>query len=219
MNKKLVIFDVIFYAVIPFFIWTYGKEPLGDYIAILLSTIPGFIYTIYRFMKEKEFNIAGLFVIASLFISTAVNLLSTSAESMLWNQVYLGFVICLIYLLSMVIRKPLALYFMVDIAYLYGDPRKFSEKLFNAEGLFMWFQIFTLVFVARGLFLNTLKAFLVHSYGAGDYGKVLIYMNASSWVFSALIILGYFLINKKVKKYLKEQEEIVDLVREDEVYL
>lgn len=217
MNKKLVIYDIIFYAIIPFFIWTYGKEPLGDYTAILLSTVPGFIYTIYRFIKEKELNIAGLFVITSLFISTAVNLLSTSADSMLWNQIYLGFGTCIIYLKSMVIRKPMALYFMVDIAYLYGDPRGFSKKLFTSDGLFMWFQIFNLLFIARGFFLNTLKAFLVQTYGAADYGKVLIYMNTSGFIFSGLILIGYFFINKKVKQYLKEQEEVNEPAIESQI--
>ncbi|MEK5067363.1 VC0807 family protein [Sporosarcina sp. FSL K6-1508] len=217
MNKKLVIYDIIFYAVIPFFIWTYGKEPLGDYTAILLSTVPGFIYTIYRFIKEKELNIAGLFIITSLFISTAVNLLSTSADSMLWNQVYLGFGTCIIYLISMIIRKPMALYFMVDIAYLYGDPREFSKRLFNSDGLFMWFQIFNLLFIVRGIFLSTLKAFLVKTYGAAGYGKMLIYMNISSLVFSGLILLGYFFINKKVKQYLKEQEEVKEPAMEGEI--
>ncbi len=38
------------------------------------STVPGFIYTIYRFAVEKQLNIMGLFIISSLFITTAVNL-------------------------------------------------------------------------------------------------------------------------------------------------
>src|SRR5690625_7616003 len=63
MNKRLMLLDLICYGVIPFLIWNYGRESLGDYIAILLSTVPGFIYTIYRFIKEKQLNIFGLFII------------------------------------------------------------------------------------------------------------------------------------------------------------
>lgn len=62
MNKKLITLDLLCYGVIPFIIWNYGREPLGDYIAILLSTVPGFIYTVYRFAKENQLNIAGIFV-------------------------------------------------------------------------------------------------------------------------------------------------------------
>lgn len=64
------------------------------------STVLGFIYTIYRFAVEKQLNIMGLFIISSLFITTAVNLISASAESMLWNQVYLGLSFAAIFLLS-----------------------------------------------------------------------------------------------------------------------
>lgn len=158
--------DLICYGAIPFLIWNYGRASLGDYLAILLSTVPGFIYTVYRFVKEKQLNIAGLFVITSLLISTAVNLLSTSANNMLWNQVYLGFGFGSIFLITTIIKKPLALYFAVDVAYLQGYPRENSRKLYKTKGLFLWFQLINLLFVFRALCLNLLKASLVQSYGA-----------------------------------------------------
>ncbi|OZU87701.1 hypothetical protein CIL03_15145 [Virgibacillus indicus] len=207
MNKKhknLVFLDLICYAAIPYLIWNYGREPLGDYLAILLSTIPGFIYTIYRFIIEKQFNIAGFFILSSLLISTAVNLLSSSAESMLWNQVYLGFGYAAIYLLSIVFRKPLALYFAVDWAYLQGYRRKDSKRLYYSKGIFMWYQLLTLLFVVRGIFQNGLKAWLINIYGADGYGKMLIYMNISGWTFGVLITLGFILIGVKINNYIKE---------------
>ncbi|TMN22005.1 VC0807 family protein [Lentibacillus cibarius] len=201
MNKRLMILDLICYGAIPFLIWNYGREPLGDYTAILLSTVPGFIYTVYRFIKEKQLNIAGLFVITSLFISTAVNLLSTSANNMLWNQVYLGYGFGVIFLISTIIKKPLALYFAVDVAYLQGYSRKDSRKLYKSKGLFLWFQLVNLLFVFRGLFLNSLKASLIKSYGANGYDKVIIYMNISGWIFSALIFLAFLFVSNKIAQY------------------
>ncbi|MFD2762484.1 VC0807 family protein [Lentibacillus juripiscarius] len=204
MNKRLMFLDLICYGAIPFLIWNYGREPLGDYAAILLSTVPGFIYTVYRFIKEKQLNIAGLFVITSLFISTAVNLLSTSANDMLWNQVYLGFVFGMVFLISTIIKKPLALYFAVDVAYLQGYPREDSRKLYKSKGLFIWFQLINLLFVFRGLFLNSLKAFLIKSYGVDGYDKVIIYMNISGWVFSGLIFLSFLFVSNKIAQYLDQ---------------
>ncbi|WP_192869556.1 VC0807 family protein [Lentibacillus sediminis] len=206
MNKKLMLLDLICYAAIPFLIWNYAREPLGDYLAILLSTVPGFIYTIYRFIVEKQFNIAGIFIIGSLLITTMVNLLSSSAESMLWNQVYLGYGFAGIHLLSILILKPLALYFAVDWAYLLGHAREDSKALFSTKGLFSGFQLLTGLFVFRGVFQNSLKAWLLQVYGADGYGQMIIYMNISGWIFSALIFAGFVWISVKINKEVMSWE-------------
>src|SRR5699024_4286111 len=159
----------------------YGREPLGDYLAVLLSTVPGFIYTVYRFVNEKQLNITGLFIITSFLISTVVDLLSTSALNILWNQVYFVLVFYAVFLLTIIFKKPLALYLAVDFAYLQGYPREDSKKLFNVKGLFVWFQLINLVFILRALALNSLKASLIDSYGADGYNQVIIYMNVSGW--------------------------------------
>ncbi|WP_042225066.1 VC0807 family protein [Oceanobacillus manasiensis] len=208
MDRKLAFFDIICYAAIPFLIWNYGRESLGDYWAILLSTFPGIIYTIFRFVKEKQFNILGLFIIGSMGISTTVNLLSSTAESMLWNQVYLGLVYGIIFLLSILIKQPLALHMAVDWAYLQGHPRKSSRKLFIQPQLLKWFQLLTLLFVARSLFMNGLKAFLLQTYGADGYGKMLIYMNISGWIFTAILSMGFIFISVKINQYVQGSNEM-----------
>jgi hypothetical protein len=209
MNKKLIILDIICYAVIPYFAWKYGREPLGDYIAILLSTVPGFIYTVYRFTKERQFNITGLFIISSLLLSTTINLLSSSAESMLWNQVYIGYGFAVFHLITVIFKRPMALYFAVDMAYLQGYPRKGSKALFNRKGLFIWFQLMSLLFVFRGIFQNSLKAWLIGMYGADGYDQVIIYMNVSGWIFSGLIMIGYFFISNKIMLYTGQKKATV----------
>lgn len=201
MNKKLIILDIVCYAVIPFLLWNYGREPLGDYLAILLSTVPGFIYTVYRFVTEKQLNIAGLFIITSLFISTVVDLVSTSAIHMLWNQVYLGFGFGVVFLITTFIKKPLALYFAVDIAYLQGYQREESRNLFKTKGLFGWFQFINVVFIFRAIALNWLKSSLLQLYGAEGYNQVIMYMNVSDWIFNGFIFLAYIFVSNKIMKF------------------
>lgn len=202
--KKLMVFDLVFYMIIPFLLWNYGRELFGDYYAILLSTVPGFIYTIYRFIQERQFNVAGIFIILSLFLSTTINLLSGNAENLLWNSVYLGYGYAAIYLLSMLLRKPLALYFAVDFVYLQGHPREESKALFSSKGIFKWYQMMTGLLFIRGLFQSSLKAWLIYSYGVHGYDHMLIYMQISGWFFAGLIAMGYFYIGSKVKHYVKE---------------
>lgn len=200
MNKRIVILDIICFLAIPFIVWQHLREPFGDYWAILLSTVPGFIYTIYRFFSEKQFNIAGLFIISSLLIGTTVDLVSGSAERMLWNQVYLGYGYVLVYLVSMILKRPLAMYFAADFAYLQGYPRENSLALYRRNELFRGFQMITLLFAFRSLFQNSLKAWLLHMYGADAYGQMLIYMKISGWIFSGIITIGFFMIAAKINK-------------------
>lgn len=196
--KKFILLDIIFYVVLPYFIWNYGKDALGDYYAMLLSTVPGFCYTIYRFAKERQFNIAGLSIVLGLFLSTAINLLSKNAESMLWNQVYLGYGYGVIYLVSIVIRKPLALRFAADFVSLQGYPRETIYPLFSQKNIFAWFQLLTGLFVVSSFFQSSLKAWLIYSNGVDGYGEMLFYMKISGWLFYGFILAGFFFIGSKV---------------------
>ncbi|MEK1829381.1 hypothetical protein AAAC51_10260 [Priestia megaterium] len=61
---------------------------MGDYYAILLSTAPAFVYTIYTFIKDRQFNVTGLFIVITLLARTIIDLISGNAATMLNNQVY-----------------------------------------------------------------------------------------------------------------------------------
>ena len=204
-NNKFIILDLILYAVIPFFIWKFGREPFGDYAAMLISTIPGFIYTVYRFVREKQFNISGVFVLTSLLLGAVVNLFSGSAEKMLWNGVYLGLFYVIIHLIALVIRRPFALYFAVDFVYLQGHERKSSKQLFYQKEIFKWFQIIQLLFIVRGLSIAGLKVYLLKKYGVDGYDQMLIYRQIAGWIFSALIIGLFFYTSVPIQNYLDSQ--------------
>lgn len=128
---------------------------------------------------------------------------------MLWNQVFLGFGYALFFLLSMLFRKPLALYFAMDLAYLQGYERNSSKALFRTKGIFRGFQLLTLLFVVRSTFQNALKMWLLIQYGAESYGQMIIYLNISGWIFSGLIMLGSILISVKINNYLQSQTETI----------
>lgn len=196
--KKFILLDVIFYVALPYSIWNYGQEPFGDYYAMLFSTIPGFFYTIYRFILERQFNIAGLSILLSLFLGTMINVLSQDAESMLWNQVYLGYSYGAVFLISILICKPLALRFAVDFVSLQGYSPEASQQLFSKKKIFIWFQLLTALFFLSSFCQNSLKAWLLYSNGVEGYGEMLIYMKISGWTFYGLILGGFFFIGSKI---------------------
>lgn len=205
--KKFIFLDIIFYVALPYFIWNYGQEPFGDYYAMLFSTIPGFFYTIYRFTVERQFNVAGLSILLSLFLGTMINILSKDAESMLWNQVYLGYSYGAIFLISILIGKPLALRFAVDFVSLQGYPREASQQLFAEKKIFIWFQLLTGLFFLSSFCQNSLKAWLIYSNGVEGYGEMLIYMKISGWIFYGLILGGFFFIGSKVNFHTQENSK------------
>ncbi|AWE06490.1 hypothetical protein DCE79_03425 [Lysinibacillus sp. 2017] len=210
-NKKFILLELLFYAALPYIIWKFGREPFGDYVAMLISTIPGFIYTIYRFILDKQFNITGLFILGSLVLGTTVNLLSGSAEQMIWNGVYLSLFYTFLYFVTLIIKRPFSLYFAVDFAYLQGHDRKHSRALFYQKGIFKWFQWIQVVFIIRGLFMAGLTVFLLKKYGIDGYGGMLIYKQIAGWIFSVLIMGMFFYINIPVRNFFaKQQSQLQD---------
>ena len=168
---------------------------------MLASTIPGIIYTIYRFAIDKQFNITGLFVLSSLAIGTIVDLLSGSAEQMIWNGVYLGLLYSAFHFILFLVKRPLSLYLAVDFVYLQGDPRKESKELFYQKGIFKYFQIIQILFVVRGLCMAALTAFLLNLYGIDGYTSMLIYKQVVAWIFSIVLMGLFFYLKVPVKKY------------------
>ena len=75
-NKKAIL-DLVFYLVIPFLIWKFAKPYIDPYYAMLLSSVPGIIYTLYTFKKEKQFNVTGFFILITLISNTTVDLFSS----------------------------------------------------------------------------------------------------------------------------------------------
>lgn len=208
MKNKGIAIEIIVYIILPIVIWKYGREMTNDYIALLASTVPAILYTIYRFIRDKQFNITGIFILTTLLIGTVVDILSGSAEQMLWNGVYLSFFYSAFHLFLFIIKRPLSLYIAVDFVYLQGYVREDSRKLFYQKGIFKYFQFIQILFVIRGICMGLLTAFLLKEYGIDGYTSMLIYKQVIGWTFSILVMGLFFYINVPVNKYFAKQEQI-----------
>ncbi|ART77893.1 hypothetical protein B4U37_18455 [Sutcliffiella horikoshii] len=214
MKNKIVVFDLLFYLALPYLIWKFGQEPLGDYYAILLSTAPGFVYTIVRFAVERQFNVTGIFIMVSLLVSTLVDILSGDAFTMLQNSVYVSAGFGILILGTMLIKKPLALYFGADIAYLQGHKREESLKLYRHKTILPTFYFITAVCALRGLVGAGLKYYLIGVYGVDGYDRILFFMKVNGWIFGALIAAGFIYSSLKINDYL-EKTKVVDTIDND----
>ncbi|MCM3003468.1 VC0807 family protein [Priestia koreensis] len=206
--KNKVIFDLLFYIALPYLIWNQGRHFLGDYYAILLSTAPAFIYTIYTFVKEKQFNVTGLFLVITLLIRTIVDIISGKADTMLVNQAYFMFGLGVVLFITMLIKKPLGLYFFVDTAYLMGYKREESLPLFKEKPLFSMFQWLTLLFALRYILLGIVKLYLLQKFGVEGYGNMIVIRQVITWVFSIFIAIYTFFIIKKVQEKMGSTDDV-----------
>ncbi|OEF99908.1 hypothetical protein BHF71_07300 [Vulcanibacillus modesticaldus] len=205
--KKTAFNEIIFYIILPLVIWRNGRELLGDYYAMLLSTLPGLIYTIYKFFKEKQFSKTGMFILISLLIGTSLDLIADSAEWILWNGVYLNFGFTIFWLITIMIKQPMAMYFFIDYAYLRGIPREESYQLYRKKEIFPYFQYLTAFFAFRDILQAVIKIFLIKRYGVDGFEYILLIMKITSWVFTGLMFLGIYYIIRKINEYVRENKK------------
>src|SRR5665647_901748 len=128
LNKRTLM-DLVIYLGVPLLIWNTCRSFLGDYLAMLLSTVPGIIYTLYTFFKEKQYSITGLFILATMIIGGILDVYSKTAHQMLWNMVYMNIGLVVFWCFTMAVKKPMALFFFIDYAYLHGVPKDHSLSL------------------------------------------------------------------------------------------
>lgn len=201
--KRKVFLEIVMYLVFPLVIWNLGRKELNDYYAMLLTTVPGIAYTIYSFVKERQYNITGIFILCSLFIGRGLDLIVGSAEGMLWNGVYLDAGYILFWIFTMIIRKPMGMYFFIDYAYIQGFPRESTRKLYLRKDLFPYFQYFTGFFVLRDFENILLKTYLIRKLGVEGFNQISIIMSINNYIFSGIMVMIILFIAKKIKETTK----------------
>ncbi|MFC3885175.1 VC0807 family protein [Bacillus songklensis] len=192
-----VLFDLIFYIALPYLIWNQGRHLIGDYYAILLSTAPAFFYTIYKFIKERQFNITGIFIVVSLLARTIIDLVSGKAQTMLYNQVYFMFGLALFFFVTVIVNRPMGMYFFGDTAQLMGYERKDIMRYLKEKDMFKMLRILTILFSIRYAAVAVVKLWLINQYGVDGYGKMIVIMQVINWIFTILLgIYSYMIIRK-----------------------
>jgi hypothetical protein len=208
LKNRVALYDIIFFLVFPLVVWNYGRDIIGDYYAMLLSSVPGIIYSVYRFVVLKQFNIFGIFMLANLILGALVDVLAGSAIQLLWNNVYYAYALAAVFALTALFRKPLALYFALDLAELQGQDRGKLRELFMSKKLFNVFQLITLGFAVRDIVLASLKVWLITKYGVEAFDKGIILRQAINWGFSAIFVIGFLYVAKAVQDASPSKESL-----------
>ncbi|KAA0549094.1 hypothetical protein FZW96_04050 [Bacillus sp. BGMRC 2118] len=196
MNKNLVLFDIIFYVALPLIIWNMGREIIGDYYAMLLSSVPGIIYTLIRFMKTKKWNVTGIFIVSTLTVGVLVDVLSGNALQLLWNNVYYSFVMSVFFIVTILIRKPMALLFALDVVEMQGYNREETRVLFCNPKIYKVYILITIAMGLRGLIIGVINSQLIMKYGVDAFDQGIIFKQVVGWVMTGITFFGYLYVMK-----------------------
>ncbi|MED4918498.1 VC0807 family protein [Geobacillus thermodenitrificans] len=196
MEKRMVMLDVVFYVVFPIVLWYALRGPVGEYGAMLICTVPGAIYTVYRFWSIRRVQWFGTFLLVNLAVSTLLNVLAGSALQMLWNDVWYSIALSVFFLATVVVKRPLMLYFSLDFVEMQGAPRSVMKKQFFERDVFPLFQWITVGFALRDGLLAAIKAHLIVRYGVEAFDRAIVIREVIGWGITILCMLGFVRISK-----------------------
>jgi hypothetical protein len=200
MKRYVAILDIVFYVVFPLIVWHGGRGLIGDYYAMLVSSVPGILYSIYRFYEIKKLNVFGLFMLGNLVIGTLLDVIAGSAIQLLWNNVFYGYAMAFLFIGTALFKKPIALYFGLDLMELQGFDKSKLKPLFNKKKIFWIFTLITVSFALRDVIQATFKIWLIKEYGVEAFDKGIIARQVISWSFSILTLIGFVYITKLLQK-------------------
>ncbi|QKE74707.1 hypothetical protein HPK19_18985 [Arthrobacter citreus] len=207
-ESNLIIYDLILYLVFPLVLYKVLQHYFSDYWAMLLPTVPGILYTLFRFWYTKQFNVTGIFIISTLTASTAVDLMALgSAKNLILYNVYYHFALVGVFLVLLALKKPLPYYFMIDIAAIQGQDREESKKLFKNPSLFKVFQYLFIAWIIKDIAFAFGQWWMVDTYGLKAYYSRTIIFTVGGYVFGIIMAIGYAIVTMRAQKLKGDDPE------------
>ncbi len=194
------LFDIVFYFALPILFWEIGRVYFSDYLSILISSLPGISYSIYRFLQTNGANFTRLFLFLNILIGLLIDLCSGTALQILWNDAYYSLGLCIVYLISCFFRKPLFFYFALDILVLQGYDRKMTKEILLKKGALKTLRIMSLVNGMKELLFTILLMELLPRHGVEIYTFSILLDQLISFIMSGISIIGYLYLYKLINE-------------------
>lgn len=207
MKKKAVVFDLLFYMVIPLIMWNTLRESLGDYATMLLASVPGIVYTVFSFIKDRRINFLGLFMLITLVIGTVIDILSGSALQMMWNNVYYGVFIGFIFIASMLLKRPIAYYFALDGGEMMGYERSFVKMFLSSKKKMIALHLITLCYGLRSMIVAGVNVHLLRQYGVEAFDQGIVFKQIVTWTITIITAIGFLYVMKAEEERKPEETD------------
>ncbi|MBS4174519.1 hypothetical protein [Bacillus sp. FJAT-49736] len=167
---------------------------------MILSTLPGFVYSLFRFKNIQKLTFTNVFVILNLTVSLLVDLLSGSALRLLLNNIYYSLTLLFIYSISLIVKRPLYLYFALDLITAMGYDRKITKELFFEKKIYKLFKLVTLLYCTNELIYIFCLSRWILKYGVEAYRLDIMLDNTLNIILSGISLLAFILIYEKLNE-------------------
>ena len=127
---------------------------------------------------------------------------------MLRNQMYINLGYALIILVLLIIKRPLPLYFIVDIAVSMGYDRKESMEFFRQPVLYRLILFMTITSIFQNIASGLIKGLYLYMDGAIEYTFILLIRRISIGIFIVINGVLITLLMRKVKHLMKGQSVV-----------
>jgi hypothetical protein len=204
MQLSKVISDVLFYFFVPIVIWRYGRVYIGEYLAMFFSAFSTIAYSIYKFKRDKQYNFTGLFVVSFILLNLFMNLTTDSALRILYNTFYLNIARLVIFIISIIISKPLAKVFYLDYRTMYGEEKDNVKRFINNQKFKLFFIFITVIFTLREAATAAVRYYFLESYGVLATERIIFYSRIVTYIFAIMIGIGVYYIDKQYYKNAKK---------------
>jgi len=196
--KRKIILDLFFYLAMPLLAWNLLRGHFSDYLLILIGLVPGLAYTVASFVAERQWSVSGVFFLVIISLNLALNLLSSTAEQELWNPVWLSCLSIAFYAFTMLIRRPLGIYFFIDYAHSKGVPRERSRAIYRHPRNLRHFYAFTGFLMLREAAVIVVKAPMIERLGVAGFNQIQLAGSAINYVFTGLMVVYIIYILKHI---------------------
>jgi hypothetical protein len=201
MRKEwYLLIDLFFYFLFPFVIWETLRQFINDYPAMLLSSLPGIVYSLYRLFHSKELKFTRIFLFTNIIGELLVEILSGSALQLLWNSAFYSLGLAFLYLVSFLINKPLYLYFALDILVSQGHDRNIMKGMLIETNSLNILKIITFANTFNHLSYALLLMPLISIKGINSYSYSLMIDQILIFIMSAISVVGFFFIHKNINE-------------------
>ncbi|MDP4083146.1 MAG: VC0807 family protein [Bacillota bacterium] len=197
MRKDLgFLWDIVFYFLLPIILWEIGREYLPDYIAMIISSLPGIFYSFQRWFQTGKLYFTRVFLLINIVAELSIDLLSGSALQLLWNTAFYSLVLCFIYLVSCILNKPLFLYFSLDLLVQQGYDRQLSKEVFVEKAALSVLKKLTFINGLRELIYAMTLMHQIKIMGVGVYTFSILLDQLFTFLISVISMIGFIYLYK-----------------------